>query len=372
MNIKFNDLSSQWDVISEKTLPQIVNIMQTGNFILGNQVSEFEDNFKNWNGNKYAVGVANGTDALIVSVSSLDLKGITMFYIPANTYIATLLGVVLSTNKNYNYKLIDCDDFFQIDCEKLEKNIQENYDKYNNHVVIPVHLYGACCNIEKIIELKNKYGLYVIEDCSQSHGTITSENKKVGTYGDVAAFSLYPGKNLGAAGDAGIIVTNDENIYKKCLMIRNLGSIEKYKHDIVGRNSRLDTIQSVILNEKLKHIDDWNNLRNFVANEYSKKIKNVYVKLIDKPNYCHYHTYHIFPILTNYREEFMKYMNENNIPCLIHYPIPIEKTLAFYDKDINNKKTIEFSKKLVSLPIHPFLNQDEINHICNIINKFKI
>ena len=155
-------------------------------------------------------------------------------------------------------------------------------------------------------------------------------------------------------------------------MIRNLGSIEKYKHDIVGRNSRLDTIQSVILNEKLKHIDDWNNLRNFVANEYSKKIKNVYVKLIDKPNYCHYHTYHIFPILTNYREEFMKYMNENNIPCLIHYPIPIEKTLAFYDKDINNKKTIEFSKKLVSLPIHPFLNQDEINHICNIINKFKI
>ena len=134
MNIKFNDLSSQWDVISEKTLPQIVNIMQTGNFILGNQVSEFEDNFKNWNGNKYAVGVANGTDALIVSVSSLDLKGITMFYIPANTYIATLLGVVLSTNKNYNYKLIDS---INIKIKKSEvKKFCQNmgriiYNKYN-------------------------------------------------------------------------------------------------------------------------------------------------------------------------------------------------------------------------------------------------
>lgn len=372
MKIKFNDLQSQWSQISEKTLPSIVNVLENGNFILGNQVNEFETNFKKWNGNKYAIGVANGTDALIISVSSLNLTGNTMFYIPANTYIATLLGVILSTNKDFKYKLIDCDKYYQLDVSKLEENIINNLNDYDNHIVIPVHLYGACCDMKKIMELKYKYNLTIIEDCSQSHGTVTSENKKVGTYGDVSAFSLYPGKNLGAAGDAGIIVTDNEEIYKKCLMIRNLGSIEKYKHDIIGRNSRLDTIQSVILNEKLKYIDIWNEKRNYVANQYNDKIKNIHISLNEVPNYCQYHTYHIFTILTKHRNEFINYMGRNNIPCLIHYPIPIERTLAFYDENLSNDNTLRFSNQLVSLPIHPFLTDDEINYICDTINNFTI
>ena len=323
MNIKFNDLSSQWDKISEKTLPQILDVLKTGNFILGGPVSEFETNFKKWNGNKYAIGVGNGTDALMISVSSLSLTGRTIFYIPANTYIATLLGVILSLDKDYEYKLIDCDNFYQIDTSLLENEVQKDFGHYDNYVVIPVHLYGVSCNMNHIMELRNKYGLKIIEDCSQSHGTLTSENKKVGTYGDVSAFSLYPGKNLGASGDAGIIVTDDEVIYKKCLKLRNLGSVEKYNHEIVGWNSRLDTIQAVILNEKLKLIDKWNDKRNYVAKKFIKGIKNNNLKLPEIPKYCSYNTYHIFPVLSIHRNKLMEYLTENKIPTIIHYPIPL-------------------------------------------------
>jgi dTDP-4-amino-4,6-dideoxygalactose transaminase len=372
MNIKFNDLQSQWKTISNECLPKITKVLETGNFILGNEVLIFENEFKKWNGNKYAVGVGNGTDALIISVSSLSLKGRTIFYIPANTYIATLLGVILSDNKDFEYRLIDCDEYFQMDFDILEKELILNRHNYENAVVIPVHLYGISCDMKKLMSLKSKFNFKVIEDCSQSHGTITDENKKVGTYGDVSAFSLYPGKNLGASGDAGIIVTDDEEIYKKCLMIRNLGSIEKYKHEIIGRNSRLDTIQSVILNDKLSHIDEWNEKRVYVANQYSKKINNEYVSTIKTPTYCKYNTYHIFLLLTDYRDELMEYLKKLSVPTLIHYPIPIELTNAFYDDKINNTKTIEFSKKILSIPMHPFLTDEEINYICESINKFEL
>jgi dTDP-4-amino-4,6-dideoxygalactose transaminase len=371
MNIKFNDLSSQWSEISEKTLPSILNVLETGNFILGKQVSEFEDNFKKWNGNKYAIGVANGTDALMISISSLSLSGNSIFYIPANTYIATLLGVVLSLNKNYKYKLIDCDEYYQIDTNLLETEIKKDFGNYDNYVVMPVHLYGMSCNMSHIIELKNKFNLRIIEDCSQSHGTLTDEKKKVGTYGDVSAFSLYPGKNLGAAGDAGIIVTDNEDIYKACLKLRNLGSIEKYNHEIIGWNSRLDTIQSVILNEKIKLIDDWNDKRNYVAEKFLKGIKNPLIKLPETPKYCSYNTYHIFAILCFKRDELMKYLSECGIPSIIHYPIPIELSGAFFNDGLNNKNTIRFAGELLSLPIHPFMVDEEINHIIESLNNFK-
>jgi dTDP-4-amino-4,6-dideoxygalactose transaminase len=372
MNIKFNDLSSQWSEISEKALPSILNVLEIGNFILGKQVSEFEDNFKKWNGNKYAIGVANGTDALMISVESLSLSENTMFYIPANTYIATLLGVVLSSKKNYKYKLIDCDEYYQIDTNLLENEIEKDFGRYDDYVVIPVHLYGVSCNMLHIMSLRKKYNFKIIEDCSQSHGTLTNENKKVGTYGDVSAFSLYPGKNLGAAGDAGIIVTDNEDIYNTCLKLRNLGSIEKYKHEIIGWNSRLDTIQSVILNEKIKLIDGWNSKRNYVAEKFLGGIKNQLIELPETPKYCNYNTYHIFPILCDIREKLIDYLTELGIPSIIHYPIPIELSGAFLDTNLNNQNTIKFSKTLLSLPIHPFMSEEEINYIINSLNNFEI
>jgi dTDP-4-amino-4,6-dideoxygalactose transaminase len=371
MNIKFNDLQRQWETISIDCIPKINKVLETGNFILGSEVEIFENNFKKWNNNKYAVGVGNGTDAISISVSSLSLEGKSIFYIPANTYIATLLGVVLSDNKNYEYKLIDCDDFFQMDMQILEQELRTNSKNYDNVVVIPVHLYGISCDMKKLMTLKSEFNFKIIEDCSQSHGTITNENKKVGTYGDVSAFSLYPGKNLGACGDAGVIVTNDEKIYKKCLLLRNLGSVEKYNHEIIGKNSRLDTLQAVILNEKLKYIDEWNKKRNLVAQKYQNLINSDYVFTIEMPNYCKYNTYHLFVLVTEYRESFINYLKNLNIPTLIHYPIPIELSGAFYNKHSQNKKTVDLSKKIVSIPMHPFLTCEEVNYISSSINKFK-
>lgn len=370
MNIKFNDLGLQWATISATTLPKITTVLENGNFILGTNVKEFEDSFKIWNNNKFAIGVSNGTDGLVLAVSSLCLQGKSMFYVPANTYIATLLGVILSTCKNAEYKLIDCDNYFQIDMDILESQLNNDKNKYDNLIVMPVHLYGASANMSRLMKMKKKFSFKIIEDCSQSHGTITSDNLKVGNYGDVSVFSLYPGKNLGAAGDAGIIVTDDAKIHEKCLMLRNLGSIEKYKHEIVGFNSRLDTIQAVILNEKLKYMDDWNKKRNEVASLYLKNIESDFIKLPETPSYCNFNTYHIFPILTEFRNELMDYLSENLIPVIIHYPIPIEKTGAFYSENCSNKKTIEFSNKILSIPMHPFLSNSQVDYICEKINKF--
>jgi dTDP-4-amino-4,6-dideoxygalactose transaminase len=367
--MKFNDLSMQWDAIETSALPKIVEVLKTGNFILGSPVGIFEKSFAEWNGNKYAVGVANGTDALKICVAALDLKGSSKFYVPANTYIATLLGVVFSLVQDYDYELIDCDQHFQIDCDRLELALQRDTGKYANLIVMPVHLYGHSCDMERLMQMKERYGFKVVEDCSQAHGTLTGESKRVGTYGDISAFSLYPGKNLGAAGDAGIITTDNQDLFNRCLYLRNLGSIVKYQHDVIGWNSRLDTVQAVILSEKLKHLDSWNAARNRVANEFDSRIRNSKVSLPRTAKYCAYHTYHIYAVLVDDRDGFMKHLSNYGVPTLIHYPVPIEKTKAFCSS-VNNKSTIAYADKLVSLPMHPFLSNSEIDTIINAINSF--
>jgi dTDP-4-amino-4,6-dideoxygalactose transaminase len=369
--MKFNDLSMQWAAIEAAALPKLVDVLKTGNFILGSPVSVFEKAFAAWNGNTHAIGVANGTDALKICVRALDLKGKSKFYVPANTYIATLLGVVFSLEQDYEYELIDCDSYFQMDCSVLENSLKRDSGHYDNLVVMPVHLYGHCCDMVRLMDMKSRYAFKMIEDCSQAHGTVSSEGKKVGQYGEVSAFSLYPGKNLGAAGDAGIIVTNDNDIAQRCLYLRNLGSAIKYQHDVIGWNSRLDTVQAVILNEKLQHMDSWNASRNRVAEQFSARINNPHIVLPKKADYCEYHTYHIYPILTKHREAFMKHLSDLEIPTLIHYPIPIEKTKAF-SSDANNINTIIYSEQLVSLPMHPFLTDEEITHIVDGINSFHV
>ena len=368
--MKFNDLSLQWKTIENDALPGILSVLNTGNFILGSSVGEFETEFAKWNGNSYAIGVANGTDALKICIASLSLKGKTKFYVPSNTYIATLLGVVFSMVEDYEYELVDCDEYYQIDCSLLEKSIRLDHKKYDNLVVMPVHLYGHCCDMKKLMSLKKEYNFKMVEDCSQSHGTITEDGKKVGCYGEVSAFSLYPGKNIGAAGDAGIVVTNDSTIRDRCLFLRNLGSVVKYKHEVIGWNSRLDTIQAVILIEKLKHIDRWNEERIKIAFEFANRIKNKHIKLPVTSEYCKKNTYHIYPILTEHRNDFMDHLANLGVPTLIHYPISIEKTNCFMDENANSKNTLLFSTHLVSLPMHPFLTSIEVSEIIDAVNSF--
>tara|TARA_R100000388_G_scaffold89212_1_gene69889 strand:+ start:681 stop:1790 length:1110 start_codon:yes stop_codon:yes gene_type:complete len=367
MKIPFNDLQSQWNLIKEDCYNDFDLLFDKSNFILGSWVKEFEDKFAEYVNCKYAVGVSNGTDAITLASRALSLKGKTLTIIPANTYVATILGMeqgLICTD----VKLIDCDMYHQMDISLLKECLMENSHKYDNIVIVPVHLYGYTCDMTNIMKLSEEYNCIVLEDASQAHGA-KHKGQTVGCFGKVSAFSLYPGKNLGAAGDAGIVTTNDEQIYNKLLSLRNIGSIKKYEHNIKGYNHRLDTIQAIILNHKMKYIENWNTDRRRIIKSIVAKVENKNIKLPLCPEDC-IPVHHIFPVIVNDRSKFQQYLNDHNIQHGIHYPILIEQMPMYKHLSNNNQVAIKFSGSMVSLPIHPFMSDEEINYLSKILNNY--
>lgn len=370
MNIKFNDLSKQWDIIKDNIKPKLEDLFQKSDFIGGKAIQKFEEDFAKYCETKYAIGVSNGTDALKLCIAALKLDSPCGVIIPANTFIATVLAATYLTNLDCDIQLIDCDEYYQIDINLLEACLKKNRNKWKSCVIIPVHLYGHPANIKIVVELAKEYDCYVLEDSSQAHGAMTS-NKKIGGFGDISAFSLYPIKNLGAAGDAGIITTNNYELYDEIKALRNLGSRKKYYYDSIGWNNRMDTIQAIILDEKLKFLDEWNDKRIEIANKFNELLDTENIITPKTAPYVDKNVYHIYAIRVQNRIKLQAYLNEQNIPTIIHYPVPIEKTTPFkYLEHFNNAKTIQYANELVSLPIYPFLNDEEINYITKTINKF--
>ncbi len=371
MDVMFNNLSKQWDVIKKDVAPRLEALFKQSDFIGGKAIGEFEENFAQYCGVKYSVGVSNGTDALKLSLAAFKVESPCGVMIPANTFIATALPVTYISDVNYDLTLIDCDEYYQIDVELLELYLKENRNKWKSCIIIPVHLFGHPSNMKRILEIAEKFDCYVLEDSSQAHGAMAL-NKKVGGIGDISAFSLYPGKNLGAAGDAGVITTNNEELYKKVKSLRNYGSSLKYHYDFKGWNNRLDTIQAIIVDEKLKHLDKWNDMRIKVAKKYDKLLKeNSKVITPKTAPYINKQVYHIYAIRIKERDTLQTYLKENNIPTIIHYPIPIEKTNPFkHLEHFDNKRTKQYANELLSLPIHPFLTDEEIEYITAKINAF--
>ncbi len=371
MDIKFNDISKQWDVIKEAVTPKLDLLFQNSDFIGGKAIAEFEKNFADYIGTKFAIGVSNGTDALKICLASFNLESPCGVIIPANTYIATALSITYLSNFTYELKLIDCDIYYQMDLDLLEKCLKENRKKWKSCVIIPVHLFGHPANIEPIMELANKFDCLVLEDSSQAHGAIVS-NKKVGVFGEMSAFSLYPGKNLGACGDAGIITTDDESLYDKAKSLRNFGSHKKYYYDFRGWNNRLDTIQATILIEKLRHLDEWNEKRIETAKIYNDLLDNLDPVITPKTaSYVNKNVYHIYAIRIKKRDDLQKFLKKNQIPTIIHYPIAIQKTTPFQYLDFNdNKNTLQYADELLSLPIYSFQKEEEILYITDNIKKF--
>lgn len=371
MNIKFNDLSKQWEIIKDEVSPKLEELFKKSDFIGGNAIGEFETNFASYCNAKYAVGVSNGTDALKIALATLDIESPCGIIIPANTFIATALAITFLSDIKYDLVLIDCDQYYQIDVDLLETYLNKNREKWKSCVIIPVHLFGHPADMKRIIEIAEKYNCLILEDASQAHGSIVT-NKKVGSLGDIAAFSLYPGKNLGAAGDAGIITTNSEELFNKAKALRNYGSFKKYHYEYKGWNNRLDTIQAIILDSKLKYLDEWNNMRIKVANRYNELLDdNPHIIIPETAPYIDKQIYHIYAIRIKNRDNFQKYLSENKIPTIIHYPIPIQKTKPFKHLDhFDNKNTIKFANELVSLPIYPFINDTEIKYITETIKNY--
>lgn len=381
MKVQFNNLGKQWEAIKSEALPRLERLFERSDFIGGQAVEVFEKNFAKYIGTRYAVGVSNGTDAIKLALMSLDLDSGNIKYagsrskigiiVPSHTFIATLLAAE-QAYPNAEFIFVDCDKHFQIDVNLLQATVLRNRRKWEHCVILPVHLYGHCVDMMKLTEFAAKNNCIIIEDASQSHGTKTADGFNTGFHGRLSAFSLYPGKNLGAAGDAGIVTTNDESLYKRLLKLRNLGSSVKFQHDIKGCNNRLDTIQAIILDEKLKYLDEWNNKRIEVANRYSSEIQNPLITLPKTATYCSKNTYHVYPILVEDRKEFVDYLEASEVQTGVHYPVPIELSPAYAEEctTIVSPNTREYSRTLASLPIHPFMKDDEIQYVIDTVNSF--
>jgi len=374
--VKFNDLGKQWESIRENCIPRIDKMGFDGNYIGGDLMEEFERKFAEYIGSDYAVGVSNGTDGLKLALQSLDLDERDVVIMPANTFIADYIAVKhLPTTSKPKIILIDHDDNFCIDVNHLESCLKK-CESYRKIVVIAVHLYGHACDMDRIMKMKKENFFFLIEDCSQSHGT-TYNGAMMGLFGDLPVFSLYPGKNLGALGDAGIVMTDIKHLANKIKALRNYGSVEKYKHDVIGHNNRLDAIQCIFLIEKLSKLDEWNESKRRIAKKYLTEIKSNKVILPAVDDKCN-HSWHIFCVIANgcNRATVMDHLKNNGIPSLIHYPIPLFRTGVWESSDeiympegMSITKTEKLSSQILSLPIHPFMTDEEVTHIIKTLNE---
>ena len=363
--IKFLDLYKQDKKLHKIILKDINKLFKKGDFILGKEVLKFEDNFKTFCKSKYAISCGNGTDALTIALKSLSLPNNSEVIIPAMTYCSTAFAVI---NAGLTPILVDTE-FLKptIDLVDLKKKINRK-----TKVILPVHLYGSVANLNGIKKIIKKKDIYLVDDCAQAHGAYDDSSnslniKRIGSATDISCFSLYPGKNLGAYGDAGIITTNNKRLYNKIKKIRNLGSDKKFIHDFVGMNSRLDTIQAIILNKKIKNLSNHNKNRQKIAQFYNKNIIN---KKITKLNYSKSCVYHQYVILIKDKKKLINEFNSKKIGFGFHYPYAIHQ-LDIFKKDFKNKKFINaerLAKEGISIPIDPNLNQKEQNIIVNTLN----
>jgi dTDP-4-amino-4,6-dideoxygalactose transaminase len=363
INIKFLDLHKQYDQISELYLQELKYFLLSGMYIGGEPNKLFENSFAKYLSVKNCVGVGNGYDALFLALKALGVSSGDEVIVPSNTYIATWLSV-----SNCGAKLVP------VEPETLSYNIDpvliEDKITSKTKAIIPVHLYGRPASLSSIISLAKKHGLYVIEDAAQAHGA-SYEGSKIGSHGDIVAWSFYPGKNLGAFGDAGAITTNNDELAEKIRVLSNYGSKKKYLNELRGFNSRLDPIQSIALKLKLNYLDFNNNKRKEIAKRYCSEIVNKNIL----PNFSQDSVWHQFIIRLKNRDELMRRLSENGIETLIHYPVPPYRQKAFSGlfSDENEFTTTDLiSNEILSLPIDPFLSISDQYYIIEMINKFAI
>lgn len=364
-NIPFVDLSVIHDPIREEIDLAIKQVIDTSDFILGDQLRDFEEKFAKYCQSKYCLGVGNGGDALRLALMALGIKKGDEVITVANTFTATVDAII---HVGATPVLIDCDEYFNIDVSQVEKSITSK-----TKAIIVVHLYGQMANIEEIMRISKKHNLYVIEDAAQAHGA-EFKGKKAGSFGDIGCFSFYPTKNLGAFGDGGAIVTNNKEVLEQIKMLRNNGMSKKYYEDIIGFNSRLDSIQASILNVKLKYLDHWNQQRIKTAHFYNKLLEGVVE--IPKEISVGSHIYHLYVIKVEdktTRDSLREYINERGISTLLHYPIPVhlQKAYGFLKHKTGDfPQTEHNAKTIISLPMFPGITKQEIRKVVDSIKSF--
>lgn len=366
--IKFLDLEKVTASHGEEINEAVSRVVNSGWYLQGKENEKFEKDFAEYIGTKYAVGCANGLDALIWIFRAYVEMGVIKpgdeVIVPANTYIASILAI---SENGLVPVLVEPDiNTYLIDPEKIEEAITPK-----TKAILIVHLYGQCAYTDKIGELCRKYNIKLVEDNAQAHGC-KFNGRHTGSLGDAAGHSFYPGKNLGALGDAGAVTTNDEELAKVIRAVANYGSTRKYVFKYIGRNSRLDEIQTAVLDVKLHHLDADNARRKEVAKMYIDGITNPAIVLPKVPDFDA-HAFHIFPIRTKERDELQKYLSDNGVQTIIHYPIPPHKQECYREwNNLSFPITEQLANEELSIPISPVITDEEVNEVIRIINEWDV
>ena len=356
-------LKRTFDLHKEEYEEAALRALNSGWYILGKEMVEFENQFAAYLGVKHCVALNSGTDALILAIRALEIGAGDEVIVPANTYIASVIGV---TENGATPVFVDADDYMEMNADAIEAKITDK-----TKAILPVHLYGQPGRMDKITELAEKYDLKIVEDCAQCHGA-KFNGQFTGTFGDIGCFSFYPTKPLGAFGDAGAIVTNSDEIAEKVRLLRNYGSKVKYYNEINGVNSRMDEIQAAMLMVGLKYLNEGNKERCCQAQMYIDGIKNSKVTIPPVYNNVE-HVYHLFPVIVENRDEFQKYLLENGVKTQVHYPIPPYVADCYTEwgyrwEDFPN--AARFARCEVSLPIYAGMPDEEVQYVIDVINRW--
>jgi dTDP-4-amino-4,6-dideoxygalactose transaminase len=355
------DLRRQYQTIKGEIDKAIKGVLERGYFILGENVKAFEEEFAAYCGVRYGVGVASGTDALMLALRACGIGHGDEVITVANTAFPTVAAVSLTGARPV---FVDVDDTYTMDVSQVEERITPR-----TKALLPVHLYGQPADMAPLMEIALRHHLFVIEDACQAHGA-EYQGRKAGSIGHIGCFSFYPTKNLGCYGDGGMVVTSDEELAWRVVLLRNYGQTSRYHHILVGTNSRLDELQAAILRVKLRWLDWWNEKRRQNAHLYSRLLKGVVVPVERAGSR---HIYHQYVIRAPRREELRHWLERNGVMTDVHYPNPIHLTEAYADLGLGRgslPNTERFAQEIVSLPIHPELTEEEIHRVATLINRF--
>lgn len=365
MQIQANRLDRGFEQFQTEFEAKALEVLRSGWYVLGKEVSSFEDEFATYTGAEHCVGVGSGLDALILAVRALGIGAGDEVIVQGNTYIASVMGITINGAKPV---LTEPDAFYQIDAEGIEEKITSQ-----TKAVMVVHLYGHVAQMDRIVEICRKHKLKLIEDCAQSHGACF-RGQMTGTFGDAGCFSFYPSKNVGGFGEGGAVVTNDAQIAEEIRVLRNYGSEKRYHNKVIGLNSRLDELQAGLLRVRLKHIEEITREREKIAGRYTEGICNLQHITLPKTREGTRAVWHQYVVRTKERDDFQNYLNENGIGSIIHYPIPPHLSEAY--RYLGYRKgdlpiTEKYACEVLSIPMYSGMTLEEQEQVIQVVNHYK-
>lgn len=365
MKVNFVDLKIQYQGIKEEIDAAIKDVIDNSAFIMGERLQRFENNFAKAHNARFCIGTSSGTDSLHLALWALGIGTDDEVIVPVNTFFATAEAVSLT---GATPVFVDNDPItYNIDISKIEEKISAK-----TKAIIPVHLYGQAVDMDKIMAIAKKHNLFVVEDCAQSH-LETYKGQPTGSIGDIGCFSFYAGKNLGAYGEGGAVTTNNDALYKKMAIIRDHGSSQRYHHEVIGHNYRLEGIQAAVLNVKLKYLERWNEMRRNNSTLYGKYLSGIEEITTPVTTGFAKHVFHLYVVRAKNRDGLQKFLGEQQIYTGLHYPIPLhqQKAYAFLNYSDGDFPVAEkYASQIISLPMYPELKEEEIKYVCEKIKQF--